>query len=41
MYFTMEKRVRLGPHSKGAKSSHWDMDYMTTEELEKLFEKSS
>ena len=37
----MEKRVRLGPHSKGAKSSHWDMDYMTTEEIEKLCEKSS
>ena len=35
----IEKRVRLGAHSKGAKSSHWDMDYMTTEEIEKLFEK--
>ena len=31
--------ARLGPHSKGAKSSHWDMDYMTTEEIEKLFNK--
>jgi hypothetical protein len=36
----IEKRVRLGPHSKGAKSTHWDMDYMTTEEIEKLFKKS-
>jgi hypothetical protein len=35
----IEKRVRLGAHSKGAKSSHWDMDYMTTEEIEKLFNK--
>ena len=33
----IEKRVRMGAHSKGAKSSHWDMDYMTTEEIEKLF----
>ena len=30
----------MGAHSKGAKSSHWDMDYMTTEEIEKLFKKS-
>ena len=36
----IEKRVRLGAHSKGAKSSHWDMDYMTTEEIEKLFKKN-
>ena len=36
----MEKRIRLGPHSKGAKSTHWDLDYMPKEEVEKLFEKS-
>ena len=30
----------MGAHSKGAKSSHWDMDYMTTEEIEKLFKKN-
>ena len=36
----MEKRIRLGPHSKGAKSTHWDLDYMPKKEVEKLFEKS-
>jgi len=36
----MKKRIRLGSHSKGAKSTHWDMDYMTTEEIEKLFKKN-
>ena len=36
----MEKRIRLGPHSKGAKSTHWDLDYMPKKEVEKLFKKS-
>tara|TARA_B110000014_G_C20036051_1_gene538256 strand:+ start:590 stop:829 length:240 start_codon:yes stop_codon:yes gene_type:complete len=36
----VEKRVRLGAFSKGAQSSHWDMDYLTTDELEKLFNKN-
>ena len=29
----MKKRIRLGAHSKGAKSTHWDLDYMTREEI--------
>ena len=36
----MEKRIRLGSHSKGAKSTHWDFDYMPKKEVEKLFKKS-
>ena len=32
-----EKRVRLGTYSKGAQSSHWDLDYMSTDELEEIF----
>jgi len=36
----MKKRIRLGSHSKGAKSTHWDLDYMPKKEVEKLFKKS-
>ena len=32
-----EKRIRLGTYSKGAQSSHWDLDYMSTDELEEIF----
>jgi len=36
-----EQRIRLGAYGKGSQSSHWNLDYMPRDELEKLFDKNS